>query len=57
MRFATAVLLATLATLATQARASAPPTHLPIINDDYAKAQAEARQRHLPLFVEVWAPW
>ena len=54
MRFATAVLLAT---LATQAMASAPPTHLPIINDDYAKAQAEARQRHLPLFVEVWAPW
>jgi hypothetical protein len=30
---------------------------LPIINDDYASAQAQATERHLPLFVDVWAPW
>ena len=30
---------------------------LPIIEDDYAKARAEAKRRKLPLFVDVWAPW
>lgn len=30
---------------------------LPIQNDDFARARAEATQRHLPLFVDVWAPW
>ena len=30
---------------------------LPFIDDDYAKALSEARQKNLPLFVEVWAPW
>ncbi|HLJ44469.1 MAG TPA: hypothetical protein VKU01_00590 [Bryobacteraceae bacterium] len=30
---------------------------LPIINDDYDKARDEAKQRKLPMFVEVWAPW
>jgi hypothetical protein len=30
---------------------------LPVIADDYTRAQAEAKQRHLPLFVDVWAPW
>ena len=30
---------------------------LPFIKDDYAQALAHARQRNLPLFVEVWAPW
>jgi hypothetical protein len=32
-------------------------THLPFIEDDCAKARAEASTRGLPLFVEVWAPW
>jgi hypothetical protein len=27
------------------------------INDDFPKGMAEARQRNLPVFVEVWAPW
>jgi hypothetical protein len=35
----------------------APTTGLPFINDDYPKALAEAKQRKLPVFVEVWAPW
>jgi len=30
---------------------------LPIINDDYGKARAEATERKLPLLVDVWAPW
>jgi hypothetical protein len=32
-------------------------TGLPIINDDYPRARAEALHRHVPIFVEVWAPW
>ena len=31
-------------------------TGLPFINDNYPKALAEAKQRKLPIFVEVWAP-
>ena len=30
---------------------------LPFIDDDYAKALATAKQRNLPMFVEVSAPW
>jgi hypothetical protein len=30
---------------------------LPFINDNYPRALAEAKQRRLPIFVEVWAPW
>ena len=30
---------------------------LHFIEDDYAKALAEARARQLPLFIEAWAPW
>jgi hypothetical protein len=30
---------------------------IPFIEDDYAKALSEAKQRNLPLFVEVSAPW
>ena len=43
--------------LASSAMASAAATRLPIINDDYARARAEASRRKVPLFVEVWAPW
>ena len=42
--------------LANSALAATAKT-LPFINDDYRKALSEAKQRHLPLFVEVWAPW
>jgi hypothetical protein len=30
---------------------------LPILNDDVERARAEAARRHVPVFVEVWAPW
>ena len=35
----------------------AAPTGLPWINDNYSRALDEAKQRNLPIFVEVWAPW
>ena len=34
-----------------------PSKGLPFINDDFEKATAEAKQRRVPIFVEVWAPW
>jgi hypothetical protein len=36
---------------------SAGATGLPFIQDDFAKARAQALQRKLPIFVECWAPW
>lgn len=30
---------------------------LRFIEDDYPRALTEAKQRKLPIFVEVWAPW
>ena len=49
--------LALLSTFAATVVAPAAPGRLPIINDDYPRARAEAVRRHLPVFVEVWAPW
>jgi hypothetical protein len=42
--------------LLTPCRAGAG-AHLPFINDNYSKAVEQAKQRKLPIFVEVWAPW
>ena len=30
---------------------------LPFIENDYGKAVARAKTKHLPLFVDAWAPW
>jgi hypothetical protein len=30
---------------------------LPFINDDYARALAEARARKVPIVADVWTPW
>jgi hypothetical protein len=30
---------------------------LPFIQDNYATALSQAKQRKVPIFVEVWAPW
>jgi hypothetical protein len=46
----TLVLLSTVA-------AAATPGPLPLIQDDFPRARAEAERRGLPLFVDVWAPW
>ncbi len=40
-----------------RSRSSAPRMVLPYIQDDYARALAEARARKVPLFIESWAPW
>jgi hypothetical protein len=37
--------------------ATAPTAPLPWIEDDYGKAVAEAKARHVPIFLEAWAPW
>ena len=47
-------LLVLLLTLSAPAIAA---TGLPFIHDNSAKALVEAKQRKLPLFVEVGAPW
>jgi tetratricopeptide (TPR) repeat protein/thiol-disulfide isomerase/thioredoxin len=38
------------------ASSDAPP-RVRFIEDDYARALAEARTRGIPLFVDAWAPW
>jgi hypothetical protein len=30
---------------------------LPFIENDYAKALAQAKKKNVPLFVDAWAPW
>ena len=30
---------------------------LPFIENDFARAIAQARAKNVPLFVEAWAPW
>jgi tetratricopeptide (TPR) repeat protein len=36
---------------------TAEPTSLPFVEDDYARALAEARAAHKPLFIDAWATW
>jgi hypothetical protein len=49
--------LISLGLFALTAHAAQTPLRMPIVNDDYAAARAEAQQRHVPIFVEAWAPW
>ncbi|MCP3099696.1 thioredoxin family protein [Myxococcus sp. K15C18031901] len=55
------LLLGLVACTAANTNAPAEPTHagapLPFIEDDYARALAEAKSKGIPLFVDVWAPW
>jgi len=47
------------------APARAPAAHLishsrevvPFVPDDYSGALTAARAKHVPIFVEMWAPW
>ncbi len=39
------------------AKAAARPEAVPFIADNYARAVTIARARHVPIFVESWAPW
>jgi hypothetical protein len=54
-----ALLLALAAPVLAQSGAPATksPPILPFIEDDYARALAQAHARKLPIFVEAWAPW
>jgi len=55
-----AAALACLTALAAACTPSPNAVHapvLPFIEDDYARALTEARAKHLPVFVESWAPW
>lgn len=49
--------LLSIAVLALFARSASASSGLSIVNDDYASARAAALKRHVPLFVEAWAPW
>jgi hypothetical protein len=55
-RLSLAVLLLAIAAPLAAAGAEAGRA-LPFIEDDYPKAQALARSKKLPIFVEAWAPW
>ncbi len=50
------VLAAAAPVFATPATPAEKPV-LPWVEDDYAKALAEARARKVPIFAEAWAPW
>jgi len=52
-----ALLLVLAASAASGASASAPAPVLPFIADDYTRALAVARAKHIPIFIEAWAPW
>jgi len=55
------LLLGLVACTAARTQSPSGPTHagapLPFIEDDYARALAEAKSKGIPLFVDVWAPW
>jgi hypothetical protein len=63
LTFAASALLAVIASSAIGATSPPKPSvaghaiRLPFIEDDFARAVAEAKARKVPLFVEAWAPW
>jgi hypothetical protein len=68
MRGVTLLLAASLAAMACSSEQVVPPAGentqgtkaalvLPFVEDDYARALAEAKAKAVPLFVEAWAPW
>ncbi len=53
----TTTLAAFLLTLPFAPAVAAAGAAVPFIADDYPQALAQARARHLPIFLEAWAPW
>ncbi len=51
------IVIAILFLMFSNATFSATSKGLPFINDNFDNALLVAKQRNLPLFVEVWAPW
>jgi hypothetical protein len=39
------------------AQTDAPRFAVPFIENDYARALADAQKRNVPLFIDEWAPW
>lgn len=52
-----AIVLVAASPVRAPSEASAPKQILPFIDDDYARALAQARHEKRPLFVDAWAPW
>jgi len=57
MRWTLAVPLFVAAAAVSATSAPASRSSLPWIEDDAARAFAEAKSKKLPIFVEAWAPW
>lgn len=57
LRFATLVIASTaiLFTSTPAVRAATGP--IDWVHDDYSRAVEMARERHVPIFVDIWAPW
>lgn len=53
----TTILVAILLFMVSTATSGKPSKGLPFINDDFQNALGQAKQRNIPLFVDVWAPW
>jgi hypothetical protein len=53
----TQIAIALLLTVLANTSLSKANHELPFINDDFQKALTQAKQRNMPLFVDVWAPW
>ncbi len=62
-RAGVAALLAVLSSMAGTAAAqqkpavTTPKPAVPFIEDNYAKALADAQKRNVKMFVDLWAPW
>jgi hypothetical protein len=57
MKFTRFTALALTGGLAVVSAPAASRSVLPWVEDDYAKAVAQARAKDVPIFVEAWAPW
>jgi hypothetical protein len=57
MRSRSQLLLASVLGAALAAPALAAEGPLPWVEDDYARAVAQARAQHVPILLEAWAPW
>lgn len=57
MRKITTLVILIVGTIVAGSALAAPKDVLPFIDDNYAQALAQARAKHVPMFVEAWAPW
>jgi len=55
--FAASLSILALTPASSAATPAASREAVPFIRDDYRRALAEARRRHVPIFIDAWAPW